>query len=68
MPNASTPADGAHSCALAVGQLVIPQLASVAPGVASAAVAVTHGSPLCVYTPALAGSSALAPAQGDAQA
>jgi len=68
MPEASTPDEGAHCCALAVGQLVIAQAPSVAPGVASAAVAVAHGSPLCVYTPALAGSTVLAPPQGDAQA
>ena len=49
IPDASTPNEGAHSCALvAVGQLVIPHPASVAPGCASAAVAVAHGSPECV--------------------
>jgi hypothetical protein len=68
MPVASTPNDGAHSCAPDAGQFVMPQPASVAPRAASAAVAVAQGSPLCVYTPALTLSSAFAPAHGDAQA
>ena len=68
MPVASTPDEGAHCCALAVGQFVMPHAASVAPGCASATVAFAQGSPLCVYTPALTGSTSFAPAHGDAQA